>query len=240
MAKRKNIRSSKGKIKSAKKIKAESVSIPVHKRPRGRPPKHKRWNELTGHYETHLVYPKDIVKAANERLRKLEKVSGLASSSPIYVAMERYKDDFPKTKGKIYQDNAQGLGVRFINKTRFEELSDDEKIYFIDRLKKFMLTESSLARGVKDIQKRSYESFMKSPSGRDTGLSFDEYSRFFKFYNDAIVPDTNDHYSYSDLSKALKFLRLDTIMRSRDLESVMKKIHDDNFKDIDRKYLNRI
>ena len=239
MAKRK-IKASKGKIRSTKKIKADSVDIQIYKRPRGRPPKHKRWNELTGRYETHIVYPKDIVKAANERLRKLEKVSGLASSSPIYLAMERYKNEFPNTKGKIYQDNAQGSGVRFIGKKKFDELTDDEKLYFIERVKALMLTESSTARGIRDIQKRSYESFMKSPTGKNTGLTYDEYSRFFKFYNDAIVPDTNEHYSYSDLSKALKYLRLDNIMRSRDLGSVMKKIHDNNFKDIDRKYLNRI
>lgn len=240
MAKRKS--KSKNKIRSkANRISKKQPDIQLFKRPRGRPPKHKKWNEFTGQYEKNFVFPKDIVKAANERLRKLEKVSKLSNQSPIYMAMERYKESYPKTKGKIYQDNADGFGVRFIGKQKFEQLTDDEKAYYLERLKSFMLTESSLARGIKDIQKRSYEAFMDSKTGKNLkGLTFDQYQRFFKFYNDAIVPDTNDHYSYTDLTRALKYLKIDTLMRSRDIESVMKKIHDSNYNDIPAKYKAKI
>lgn len=198
------------------------------KRPKGRPPKNSEWNYKRGQYE--LAFPKAILKAANERLRKLEKVSKLAKSSEIYQLMMKYAVSYPKTKGKIYDPKAIAKGqVRFLNKSEFEKLSAEEKQYYIERLNKFMESQSSTVTGIKDAHKRAYESFMKQYGNKFPDLTQEQYNEFFENYNANVVGDSDSHFSYEDWSKVLTNIKLDEVMSDNQIEKVMEYVRTNNW-----------
>ena len=212
-------------------------------RPKGRPPKNKEWNYKRGQYE--LAFPKAILKAANERLRKLEKVSKLAKSSEIYQMMMKYAVSYPKGKGKIYDPKAIAKGqVRFLNKTEFEKLSATEKEYYLERIRKFMDSQSSTASGIKDAHKRAYESFMKDYGDKYPNLSFEQYSEFFENYNANVVGDSESHFSYEDWAKVLTHINIDEAMTDNQMEKVMEYVRSNNWVGMrnseESKYLLRI
>lgn len=223
-----------------------------YKRPRGRPPKNSVWNSNTGEYVNLIKYPKDIVKAANERLRKLEKVfkwgkngetKSLAESSERYQNMLRYRESYPLTKGKIYTTDKEGKGLRFINATEFKKLSDQEKEYYVNELIKFMESASSTKTGIHEAHRKSYETFMKNNGSKVGNLTYDEYLEFFGQYNQKVVADANAHFSYTDLSKALFNIKIDVALRDNQLSDIMQKIHSgrrEDWNDIPKRYMLNI
>ena len=234
-----------------------------YKRPRGRPPKNSVWNSNSGEYVNLIKYPKDIVKAANERLRKLEKVfkwgktgetKSLAESSERYQNMLRYRESYPLTKGKIYKTDNDGRGLRFISKKGyidkngiyqrgFEDLTDQEKEYYVNELIKFMESASSTKTGIHEAHRKSYETFMKNNGSKVGNLTYDEYLDFFGQYNQKVVADANAHFSYSDLSKALFNIKIDVALRDNQLSDIMQKIHSgrrEDWADIPKRYLLNI
>lgn len=245
-------KSSKGLFSNLRKQsrpKPKSVSVNAqYKRPRGRPPKHSKWDASSGQYVDYFRYPKDIVKAANERLRKLEKVfkwgngkkgNALSESSEIYQLMLKYKDSYHETKGKIYTTDKSGKGLRFINKSEFDKLSKEDKEYYIDRLIAFMESASSTKTGINEAHRKAYKSFMDKYGNKYPGLTYEQYGDMFSTYNSKVVDDNNAHYSYSDLSKALYNIRIDTALRDKQFDRVMKLIHSGKKEDwakIDSKY----
>ena len=213
-----------GKYKSLKREKAKTAILPKFKRPRGRPPKNTMWDSSSGQYVSFFNFPKDIVKAANERLRKLEKVHGLSESSEIYQLMEKYKTSYPNTKGKIYRTNEKGYGVRFIGKKEFDKLSNDEKEYYIERLIRFMESASSTKTGIKTAHETSYKTFMQNYGDKYPGLTFDQYSEFWKTFNQKVTKDKNDHYGYTDITQALNNVRIDQAIRAGQMNQIMEYI----------------
>ena len=218
-------------------------------RPAGRAPKGKTWNYKTGKYEP--SFPAKLVKAANERLRKLEKVhkgyktgKSLAQSSEVYQSMEEYATSYPKTKGKIYTRNKDG-NIRFLNQTQFDKLSAQDKKYYLDRINTFLESKSSTASGIKEAHKKSYETFMKNYGDKFPDLSFTQYEEFFEAYNYNMVEDHKNHFSYEDWSSVLTNINIDEAMNDNQMEAVMEYIRAKDWNGIMRdedlkKYLRRI
>lgn len=195
-------------------------------RPSGRAPKGKSWNYKTAKYEP--SFPAKLVKAANERLRKLEKVhkgikSGrsLAQSSEAYQAMEEYATSYPKTKGKIYKRNKEG-NIRFLSQTEFDRLSAQDKKYYVDRVQAFLGSKSSTASGIKEAHKKSYDTFMKRYGDKYPELSFSQYEEFFDAYNYNMVEDSESHFGYDEWSAALKHIKIDEAMNDNQMDQIME------------------
>ena len=218
-------------------------------RPAGRAPKGKTWNYKTGKYEP--SFPAKLVKAANERLRKLEKVhkgyksgKSLAQSSEAYQSMEEYATSYPKTKGKIYTRNKDG-NIRFLNKTQFDKLSAQDKKYYLDRINAFLESKSSTASGIREAHKKSYETFMKNYGNKFPDLTLDQYEDFFEVYNYNMVEDHKNHFSYEDWSAVLTNINIDEAMTDNQMEAVMEYIRAKDWNGISqnedlKKYLRRI
>lgn len=218
-------------------------------RPAGRAPKGKTWNYKTGKYEP--SFPAKLVKAANERLRKLEKVHkgykkgrSLAQSSEAYQSMEEYATSYPKTKGKIYTRNKEG-NIRFLNQTQFDKLSAQDKKYYVDRINAFLASKSSTASGIREAHKKSYQTFMKNYGDKFPDMSLDMYEEFFEIYNYNMVEDSRNHFSYEDWSAVLTNINIDEAMNDNQMEAVMEYVRAKAWKDMAqdeelKKYLRRI
>ena len=197
-------------------------------RPKGRAPKGKTWNYKTGKYEA--SYPAKLVKAANERLRKLEKVHEglkkgrpLSQSSEAYQSIEEYATSYPKTKGKIYKRNKEG-NVRFINQTEFDKLSAQDKKYYVERINAFLESKSSKAGGIREAHRKSYNTFMDRYGKQFPDMNFEMYEEFFEVYNYNMVEDSKDHFGYSDWSAVLEQVKIDEAMKAEQMDKVMEYI----------------
>ena len=186
-------------------------------RPKGRPPKNSEWNYKTGQYEK--KFDRALFKAANERLRKLEKVNKKAKSSEMYQLMQKYAVSYPKTKGKIYT------------------MKDG-------KLNRFMESNTTTATGISQAHKQSYETFMERYGKMYPGLTQSQYEDFFSTYNYNVVGDSESHYSYSDWSKVLSNIRIDKAMSDKEMNKVMDYVRSENWQALKRykggKYLLRI
>lgn len=197
-------------------------------KPRGRPPKASEWNYKTGKYER--SFPAALVKAANERLRKLEKVFGLSQSSEIYQLMSKYKESYSKTKGKIYDQRPEYADkVRFINKQQFDKLSAEDKLYFIERINIFMSSATSTKTGIEAARSQSYKTFMKRYGAKYPNLTEEQYAAFFSTYNYNIVGDSETHFRYSEWSKVLSHIAIDEAMTDEQMDDVMSYVRSNNW-----------
>ena len=213
-------------ITKAQKIKSLVKKGVYSQRPSGRAPKGKTWNYQRGKYEP--SYPSKLVKAANERLRKLEKVhkgyktgKSLAQSSEAYQAIEEYATSYPKTKGKIYKRNKEG-NVRFLSQTEFDKLSAQDKKYYIERVEAFLGSKSSTASGIKEAHRKSYKTFMENYGDKYQDLSFDQYEDFFEAYNYNMVGDSESHFGYAEWSSALENIKIDEAMNDNQMDQIME------------------
>lgn len=163
------------------------------------------------------AYNRDWVKVANERLRKLESVHnfnkkqfpklydmGISFSnlSAEYRMIERYAGRQDE-KGKIYRTTEDGRGIRFINKTEYDKLTDAEKDYFNKTLQNFLESETSTKTGVLESYKKAYETF-KANHDAYSGMTFEDYMQTWKVYHDQIMPDKQNHFSYSRFTQLLE------------------------------------
>lgn len=212
-------------------------------RPKGRPPKNSEWNYKSGQYEKRL--PKELLKAANERLRKLEKVSKLSGSSEMYQLMKKYAESFPKTKGKIYDQQALEEGkLRFVSKQKFDQLSAAEKEYYIERLERFMESSTTTKAGIKAAHTRSYTTFMERYGDKFPDLTQAQYEEFFKTYNYNVVGASDDHFSYSEWVRVLSNIKIDEVMTDNEMKTVMEYVRSENWVGLRNseysKYLTRL
>ena len=236
-------------ITKAQKIKSLVKKGVYTQRPAGRAPKGKTWNYQRGQYEP--SFPAKLVKAANERLRKLEKVhkgikSGrsLSQSSEIYKSMEDYATSYSKTKGKIYKRNKEDK-IRFLSETEFDKLSAQDKKYYVERVEAFLGSKTSTASGIKEAHKKSYDTFMKNYGDKYPDLSFSQYEEFFESYNYNMVGDSDSHFGYDEWSAALKHISIDEAMNDNQMDQIMEYLRANDWvglasnEDL-KKYLRRI
>ena len=236
-------------ITKAQKIKSLVKKGVYTQRPAGRAPKGKTWNYKSGKYEP--SFPAKLVKAANERLRKLEKVhkgyktgKSLAQSSEAYQSIDEYATSYPKSKGKIYKRNKDG-NVRFLSQTEFDKLSAQDKKYYVERVEAFLGSKTSTASGIKEAHKKSYDTFMKNYGDKYPDLSFSQYEEFFESYNYNMVGDSDSHFGYDEWSAALKHISIDEAMNDNQMDQIMEYLRANDWvglasnEDL-KKYLRRI
>lgn len=188
-------------------------------------------------------YPYKLVHAANERLRKLEKVSKMAESSNLYQNMKRQMYELPNKGGKFFQPGKDKGSVRFIGKKKFEKLTEEEQKAYLKRLTTFMQSDLSTASGLKKVRKKlheanknneeerrkSYETFRQRPEIQENypDLTFEQYTNLFhayQYYTDV----KGEHFNYEDLTLFLENVNLN-ILEPYQIEEAMSFVKDDNW-----------
>ena len=156
-----------------------------------------------------------LVKAANERLRQIEK-KGLTRESREYILVKKYAEEYPEGKGAIYNVNKKTGAIRFSRDlTKFMtrdapfKTQAERREYMINTLRNFLTAESSTIKGIRDIQKRGFESFKytkvkgkKVAKEKYKDLTFEQYINFWKIYRENTADSKEDHYGYD----SVKFL----------------------------------
>lgn len=191
-------------------------------------------------------YERSLVKTANERLRKIEKVYGLTEDSNEYRIVSKYAIEYPKTKGKIYRlldedgnrtnDPRKAVSIRFINKTEYEKLSVKEQRYFNEVLDKFLNASTTTKAGIESKYEKGYTTFMQNYGDKYKDMSINQYKDFFKIYRDMVNKDKKSHFDYNTLVQTLEYIDISTAMTDNQITQVMKYISTDRWNKIPRKY----
>lgn len=157
-----------------------------------------------------------LVKAANERLRQIEK-KGLTRDSREYILVKKYAEEYPEGKGAIYNINEKTGAIRFsrdlpgfMTREKPFKTQAQRREHMINTLRNFLNAESSTVRGIRDIQKRGYESFkyetvtkngkrVRQAKEKYKDLTLEQYTRFWKIYRENVSDSKEDHYGYDSL-----------------------------------------
>lgn len=141
-------------------------------------------------------YNKNLVKVANERLRKLEKVSKMASQSPAYKTIQKLVMSPNSPSAKFYKLGADG-SVRFINKTEYSKLTPYEQKKYNEALNAFLNNQTSTKLGIQKARKDAYDAFMENHP--NLNWTQEDYERFWKNYSDSEA-DGEDKNRYQRLT----------------------------------------
>ena len=200
------------------------------------------------------TFPKALLKAANERLRKLEKVSGLAEGNVMYQSMKNKMMNKPKKEGIIFKRDKTGRGVRFISKREFNKLTPEQQAYYMARLEGFMGSSWSTAGGTKKIRQKiseklkpqeeareqSFETFRNRPEIKENlpDLTYEQYKSLFSAY-EKLKDVKGDHFKYDDLTMFLEYVNVDDLKPDQ-IEEAMSFVKDDDWGELaDRGWLQR-
>lgn len=190
---------------------------------------------IVGRPKKEIPYNKAVVKSANERLRKIEKVYNLVDDSNEYRMVKKYAIEYPKTKGKIYRVGKDD-SIRFISEREFNKLSDKEKAYFNEVLNNFMSASTSTKQGIEEKYNKAYETFMEHYGTNYPNLTMDEYKDFFKTYRDLVSADKKNQFDYNVLVQSLEFIDIGTALNDNQLEQSMKYVATNRFNKIPKRY----
>lgn len=199
-----------------------------------------------------VEYPEKMVRAANERLRKLEVVSKQAESSSLYQRMKGEMYERPNKGGKFFQPGANKNSLRFIGKRKFQQLTEEEQIAYLKRLTSFMQSDLTTAGGLKKVRKKlseankeneearkkSFETFRNRPEIKDKypGLTFDKYTALMEAYQN-MRNVKGEHFNYEDFTLFLENVDLDKL-EPYQIEEAMSFVKDDNWGElVDRGWL---
>lgn len=184
-------------------------------------------------------YNAKLVKRANERLRKLEKVHAFKSDSPLsnikftdlsaeYRSMERYINNYPNTKGKIYRRTEDG-GIRFIGRAEYEKLTQKEKRYYDRILSEFLEKGSTTKIDILVSYQKAYETF-KNANSMYSDMSFEEYMLTWKTYNNQVKPDKKNQLDYDKLTMMIDSgqFRLQNLTKNQVEESQKYNVSENN------------
>ena len=203
------------------------------------------------------TFPKALLKAANERLRKLEKVTGYAKGNVLYQNMKNKMMNKPKKEGIIFKSDKTGRGVRFISEREFNKLTPEQQAYYMARLEGFMKSawsKSGKKGGVQEIRKkiseklkpqeeareRAFDTFRNRPEIRDKfpDLTYEQYKALYEAYQ-RLRDVKGDHFKYDDLNMFLEYVRLDQLKPDQ-IEEAMSFVKDDDWGELaDRGWLQR-
>lgn len=211
-------------------------------------------------------FDKAIVKSANERLRKLEKVyrtkdepdqAGVsyAELSNEYSLVKKYATEYRNNKGRIYKfvdkngkktdDMSKAVGIRFISQKEYEDIlksisnkekRDEFERYFKQTLDNFMNAQTTTASGIKEKIDKSFDTFMSHYGSKYQNMTQNTYLNFFKTYRDMVEADKSGHFGYDELSEALAWIDIDKAMSDNQMQTVLNYIQSNNWKDIPRRY----
>ena len=183
-------------------------------------------------------YDRALVKAANERLRKIESVYKLADDSNEYKLALKYATEYSKTKGKIYNQDIlrDSHKVRFISESDFMKLSPQEQKYFNEVLSNFMQASTSTKTGIESKYQKSYETFMSHYGENYSDLTIDQYKEFFRTYRDLVNADKRNQFDYTTLVQTLEFVDIGQALNQGQLATAMRYVATNRFDKIPRRY----
>ena len=199
-----------------------------------------------------VEYPDKMVRAANERLRKLEVVNKQAESSSLYQRMKGEMYERPNKGGKFFQPGKNKGSLRFIGKRKFQQLTEEEQVAYLKRLTSFMQSDLSTAGGLKNIRKKlseankdneearkkAFETFRNRPEIADKypGLTFEKYTALMEAYQN-MRNVKGEHFNYEDFTMFLENVDLDKL-EPYQIEEAMSFVKDDNWGElVDRGWL---
>lgn len=147
-----------------------------------------------------IDFDSSLLKRANERLRKLEKVNKLSSQSSAYQSIKRFAIDEPNSpSNKFYRVSDDG-SIRFINKTQFKKLSRYEQRKYMETINNFLANETSTKKGISRVRTKSYNNFMENHP--NLNWTQEEYEAFMKAKSQYDI-DREDKERYNRLTQFL-------------------------------------
>lgn len=152
---------------------------------------------------TQHLFPKSAVKTANERLRKLETVNRLATSSEAYKSIEKYANDPNSLSHKFYREvtNKDGSpGIRFLTPSEYKKLTEYEKRQFDETVQSFLENKTTTKLGIEKVRRDNYDHFMENHP--ELSWTQDEYEGFFSTYGQ-MKKDREDVVAYGILTQIL-------------------------------------
>lgn len=191
---------------------------------------------VRGRPEKEYQYDRNLVKSANERLRKIEKVYGLAEDSNEYKLVRKYAIEYPRSKGKIYKVSDNMDSVRFISEKEYNKLSKKEKKYFNETLANFLKSTTSTKSGIESKYSKSYNTFMEHYGDKYPDLSMEQYKDFFRTYRDLANRDKQNQFDYNTLVQTLEFIDIGEALNQNQLEKAMRYIATNRFHKIPKKF----
>lgn len=178
-----------------------------------------------------LEYPRALVKRANERLRKLEKVYTDFAGEPYAVHSRAYEatarkayDEYNRNGGqsRLFRISDRGDSIRFANKTTFDTFTEAEKEKYINYVKSFMESKTSTRIGYEDARDKAFNTF-KENNEQFQNMTREEYDKYWKIYNDQIRGQNGDHFGSGTENFDIFLARYDTLemLRADQLETAM-------------------
>lgn len=135
----------------------------------------------------------NILKKANQRLRTLEKSKYLHESYAYRYLTKEYNSNIP-----IFSlDSKNRLKFRTDVKNVMNNPEIAEKLY--ETVDKFLNSKTSTVKGIKDMTKRAYKSFISNPVNSDvSNLSYKEY--LDRRHSFSVLKGLSDHLSSNFIS----------------------------------------
>ena len=162
-----------------------------------------------------LSFQSKLVKKANERLRKLENVHtefyslkgiqfDFSNLSSAYRSIQRYSEK-PGTKNKpqIYRVDEETGAIRFLTKAQYDLLDEAGKKYYQDMLQQFLEDQTSTKMGIEKAYIDAYNTFKKN-NEKYASMSFEEYMKAWRAYQDKVKADESNHFGYGKIIKLIK------------------------------------
>lgn len=182
-------------------------------------------------------YNKALVKAVNERFRKIEKVYGLSEDSNEYKLAMKYATEYSKTKGKIYNQKLITEGkVRLLNESDYNNLSAKDKKYFNEVLQNILKASTTTKQGIESKYEQSYRTFMENYGYKYPNLTQEEYKDFFKIYRNLVNSDKRNQFDYNTLVQTLEFIDIGEALRQDQLQTAMKYVSTNRFNKIPKRF----
>lgn len=170
-----------------------------------------------------MPFQKSLVKSANERFRKLEKVYNLTDMSNEYNLAKKYATEQSKTKGQIYNQKLlkeKGI-VRLVGEKKYNALSPKYKKLYNEVLQNILNASTTLPGGIEAKRQKSYNTFMQNYGDKYPDLSRADYERIFKTYRDLVNADKKGQFDYNTLVQTLEFIDIGEALRQDQLERAM-------------------
>lgn len=185
-------------------------------------------------------YRASLVKSANERLRKIEKVYNATNDSNIYVWLQKQAVEHPNTTGKFlgYLDEEGNKQleytdrIRFLNKTDFEKLTDNEKSQYNQMLDRFFESNTSTKIGIEEKYRKAMQSF-----NEENKYQFDnveDYKKFWDTYNNMVESDQMSKLDSDTIWYAFENIDIPAMMNENKIEKALRYLSTGKWSELDQ------
>lgn len=192
---------------------------------------------VRGRPEKKRPFPKSLVKAINERFRKLESVYKVADYSNEYQLAKKYASEYSKTKGKIYNQDLLAEGkVRLIGEKEYNKLSPKDKKYYNEVLQNMFNATTTLPGGIESKREQSYRTFMSNYGSKYPDLTRSDYEDLFSTYRRMVNADKKGQFDYNTFVQTLEFIDIGEALSDNQLEKAMRYISKNQMHKVPKRY----